>query len=54
LLSIQVVVGQPVAAGDVLGAANSTGNSTGNHLHLEIKRGGNWVDPVTVLPIGGG
>ena len=54
LLSIQVMVGQPVAAGDVLGAANSTGNSTGNHLHLEIKRGGNWVDPVTVLPIGGG
>ena len=53
LQEINVQVGQTVTAGVTIGLANSTGNSTGNHLHLEIKRGGQWVDPVTVLPIGG-
>jgi murein DD-endopeptidase MepM/ murein hydrolase activator NlpD len=49
---VEVEVGQAVAAGTVIALANSTGNSTGPHLHLEIKRGGVFVDPVTVLPIG--
>lgn len=31
--------GQPVTAGQVLGLADSTGNSRGNHLHLTLKRG---------------
>jgi len=53
LQEIDVQVGQTVTAGVTIGLANSTGNSTGNHLHLEIKRGGQYVDPVTVLPIGG-
>lgn len=49
---VNVQVGESVAAGAVIALANSTGNSTGPHLHLEIKRGGVFVDPVTVLPIG--
>ena len=32
-----VSVGQPVEKGEVLGYVGSTGNSTGNHLHLEMK-----------------
>ena len=33
----QVSLGQAVAQGDVLGYVGSTGNSTGNHLHLELR-----------------
>ena len=32
-----VSVGQTVEKGKVLGYVGSTGNSTGNHLHLEMK-----------------
>ncbi len=34
-----------VNAGDVVGAVGSTGMSTGNHLHLEVRRGGRVVNP---------
>ena len=38
-------VGDVVSAGDVIAAVGSTGNSTGNHLHLEIRLNGNKIDP---------
>lgn len=49
--SFAVKVGQKVKAGDRLGAVGSTGNSTGNHLHLEIMPDGeeNYIDPVPWL-----
>ncbi len=42
--------GQTVAAGDLLGYVGSTGNSTGAHLHLEVRPGGKRaVDPFDAL-----
>jgi murein DD-endopeptidase MepM/ murein hydrolase activator NlpD len=48
--SINVVEGQQVAQGDVLGYVGCTGYCTGNHLHFEVIDNGVRVDPLTYLP----
>lgn len=49
LSEIFVVEGQVVAQGQLIGAVGSTGNSTGPHLHFEIRDFGQRVDPLGLL-----
>ena len=44
-----VEMGENVKAGDLLGYVGSTGNSSGPHLHLEVRQGGIPVDPKPFL-----
>lgn len=49
LYSLNVTVGQEVIAGQPIGIMGTTGNSTGVHLHLEIRYGGNDIWSSTKL-----
>ncbi|CAM5723996.1 transglycosylase family protein [Streptomyces fumanus] len=56
LSAISVKVGQNVSAGQRIGRSGSTGNSTGPHLHFEVRTGpgfGTDIDPLAYLRAGG-
>ena len=44
-----VDVGQPVAAGDILGLVGSSGDSSGPHLYFKVTVAGTPVDPVPFM-----
>ncbi len=48
--SVTVRCGQSVSQGQTIGVAGTTGNSTGVHLHFEVRYLGGFVSPWTVLP----
>jgi len=50
LSALNVVCGQSVGQGDVIGAIGNTGNSSGSHLHFEIRAISSYVNPWDVLP----
>lgn len=45
-----VKVGDEVKTGDVIASVGSTGNSTGTHLHFELRYKGFYLDPEKYLP----
>ena len=52
--SVATSAGKYVNQGDLIGYVGTTGNSTGNHLHLEVWKGGskaNAVNPRNYIPI---
>ena len=51
LSKITVKVGQKVTAGDKIGEIGSTGRSTGNHLHYEVRKNGVPVNPISFLSL---
>lgn len=50
LSEILVEEGQVVEKGQLIGRIGSTGNSTGPHLHLELRDFGYLIDPLRLLP----
>ncbi|MCB9562638.1 MAG: peptidoglycan DD-metalloendopeptidase family protein [Kofleriaceae bacterium] len=50
LSHIDVRVGDPIAPGMVVGEVGSTGRSLGPHLHFEVRRDGEVMDPLAEMP----
>ena len=48
-LSLVVHAGQSVKQGQLIGYVGSTGRSSGNHCHFEIRRNGSYISPQTVF-----
>jgi murein DD-endopeptidase MepM/ murein hydrolase activator NlpD len=52
LSRVDVTDGQQVTAGQQIGAVGTEGNSTGPHLHFEVRLGGDPVNPMPFLATG--
>lgn len=49
LSKVNVKEGQMVTTGQVIGQVGSTGHSTGNHLHYEVRKNGKPINPGSYL-----
>ncbi|THV25028.1 M23 family metallopeptidase [Peteryoungia ipomoeae] len=52
LSRVLVKTGDTLETGDLIGLSGSTGRSTGPHLHYEVRRNGDAVDPIRFLNAG--
>ena len=52
LSSTNVTAGQSVEVGDNIGGVGTTGSSTGNHLHLEVLKDGEYFNPLFYVSTG--
>ena len=46
-----IQLGTTISQGEIIGQVGSTGCSTGNHLHYEVKENGSTVDPALYLDL---
>ena len=51
--TVMVIASRRVSAGDLIGYVGTTGNSTGAHLHFELRINGTRVDPTEYVDIPG-
>lgn len=49
MMDFAVRTGDKVSAGDVIGRSDNTGNSTGPHLHFELRKNNVAIDPAPLL-----
>ena len=49
LSAMNVIRGQRIRKGDILGYMGSTGRSTGSHLHYEVRIAGEAINPIAFL-----
>lgn len=46
----EIYVNKRVTMGELIGYVGTTGNSTGYHLHFEVRYNGVWLNPLDYLP----